>query len=54
VAHGRFVYPPPARVPPPVWAYDCVAERTHDGRPVKILTVVDEYARCSTGRSATR
>ena len=37
----------------PVWAYDCVAERTHDSRLVKILTVVDEYARCSTGRSAT-
>ena len=28
-----------------VWAYDCVAERTHDGRPLKILTVVDEYSR---------
>ena len=28
-----------------VWAYDFVADRTHDGRPLKILTVVDEYAR---------
>ncbi len=28
-----------------VWAYDFVAERTHDGRPVKILVVVDEYSR---------
>ena len=28
-----------------VWAYDFVAERTHDGRPVKILAVVDEYSR---------
>ncbi len=28
-----------------VWAYDFVAERTHDGRPLKILTVVDEYSR---------
>jgi putative transposase len=28
-----------------VWAYDFVAERTHDGRPVKLLTVVDEYSR---------
>ena len=26
-----------------VWAYDFVAERTQDGRPLKILTVVDEY-----------
>ena len=28
-----------------VWAYDFVAERTHDGRPLKILVVVDEYSR---------
>ena len=28
-----------------VWAYDFVAERTHDGRPLKILSVVDEYSR---------
>ena len=28
-----------------VWAYDFVSERTHDGRPLKLLTVVDEYTR---------
>ena len=28
-----------------VWAYDFVADRTHDGRPLKILTVIEEYAR---------
>jgi putative transposase len=28
-----------------VWAYDFVMERTRDGRPVKLLTVVDEYTR---------
>ena len=28
-----------------VWAYDFVADRTHDGQPLKILTVVDEYSR---------
>ena len=28
-----------------VWASDFVAERTHDSRPLKILTVVDEYSR---------
>jgi putative transposase len=28
-----------------VWAYDLMAERTHDGQPLKILTVVDEYSR---------
>ena len=28
-----------------VWAYDFVAEKTHDGRTLKLLTVVDEYTR---------
>ena len=28
-----------------VWAYDFVAARTHDGRPLKLLTLVDEYTR---------
>ena len=28
-----------------VWAYAFVAERTHDGRPLKTLTVVDKYSR---------
>ena len=28
-----------------VWSYDFVHERTHDGRPLKILTVIDEYTR---------
>jgi len=28
-----------------VWAYDFVMDRTHDGRPLKMLTVVDEYTR---------
>ena len=28
-----------------VWAYDFVADRTQDGRPLKMLTVVDEYTR---------
>ena len=28
-----------------VWAYDFVSCRTHDGRPLKILTVLDEYTR---------
>jgi putative transposase len=36
-----------------VWAYDFVSDRTHDGRPVKILAVVDEYSReCLTLRVA--
>ena len=28
-----------------VWSYDFMAERTHDGRPLKILTVIDEFTR---------
>ena len=28
-----------------VWAYDFVADRTHDGRPLKIRTIVEEYSR---------
>lgn len=28
-----------------VWAYDFVADRTHDGRAFRMLTVVDEYSR---------
>jgi len=28
-----------------VWSYDFVSDRTHDGRPIKILTVIDEYSR---------
>lgn len=28
-----------------VWAYDFMADRTHDGRQLKILTIVEEYSR---------
>jgi putative transposase len=28
-----------------VWSYDFVHERTHDGCPLKILTLIDEYTR---------
>jgi len=28
-----------------VWAYDFVAVRTHEGRPLRLLTIVDEYTR---------
>ncbi len=34
-----------AERPNHVWSYDLVAERTHEGRPLRILTVVDEYTR---------
>ena len=28
-----------------VWAYDFVFDRTHDGRALRLLTIVDEYTR---------
>ena len=28
-----------------IWSYDFVASRTHDGRPLRILTIIDEYTR---------
>jgi len=28
-----------------VWSYDFVADRTDDGRPIRMLTVIDEYSR---------
>ncbi len=28
-----------------VWSYDFVADRTHDGRPLRMLTMVDEHTR---------
>jgi putative transposase len=38
-----------------VWAYDFVSERTHDGRTLRLLTVVDEYSReCLAIRVARR
>ena len=28
-----------------VWSYDFVEDRTHDGRKIRMLTVIDEYSR---------
>ena len=28
-----------------VWSYDFVFARTHDGRPLRLLTLMDEYTR---------
>lgn len=28
-----------------VWSYDFVFDRTHDGRPIRMLTIVDEFTR---------
>ena len=37
-----------------VWAYDFVFDRTHNGRALKILTVVDEYTRQSVAVEVDR
>jgi len=34
-----------AEYPSHVWSYDFVLERTHDGRPLRMLVIVDEYTR---------
>ncbi len=34
-----------AEYPNHVWSYDFVMDRTRDGRPLKPLTVLDEYTR---------
>ena len=34
-----------AEYPNHVWSYDFVFDRTHDGRPIKMLTMIDEYTR---------
>lgn len=41
---GSCVRLRPSR-PNHVWAYDFVADRTHDGRSIRMLTVIDEYTR---------
>ncbi len=38
-----------------VWAYDLVAVRTHEGKPVRLLTVMDEFSReCLAIRAARK
>ena len=38
-----------------VWSYDFVAARTEDGRPLRSLTLIDEYTReCLTLKVARR
>jgi len=37
-----------------VWSYDFVHERTHDGRSLRILTVIDEYSRKSLATEVRR
>lgn len=44
-----------AEYPNHLWSYDFVFERTHDNKPLRILTIVDEYTReCLALRSARK
>ena len=38
-------YPVQATSPGHVWSWDFIMDRTTDGRPVKMLTMIDEYTR---------
>ncbi len=44
LANGSCVRKRPER-PNPVWSYDFVAERTHDGRPFRMLNILAAYTR---------
>ena len=38
-----------------VWSYDFVMDRTHDGRPIKILNIIDEYTKeCLVSHAARK
>jgi transposase InsO family protein len=44
----------PALRPGHIWSYDFVALRTQDGRPIRLLNVVDEYTRRGIGFEVAR
>ena len=33
-----------------VWSYDFLQERLHNGKKIRLLTVIDEYTRGGIGR----
>ena len=43
-----------AERPNPVWSDDCVRERTHDGRPLRLRTIVDEHTRACRSIAVAR
>lgn len=41
--------------PKHVWSYDFMQDRTHDGKPFRILNIIDEYSReCLLAKAARR
>ena len=41
-------------IPNDVWSYDFMSDVTRDGRPLRILNVVDEYTRVCVGCTVAR
>jgi putative transposase len=55
VAERRKLHPAAARTANHVWSYDFVQARTHEGRSLRLLTLIDEYTReCLAMRVARR
>lgn len=44
----------PARYRNHIWSYDFIKRRTSDGRPVRVLNVIDEFTRVGLGSHAAR
>lgn len=44
----------PPRYPNHVWSYDFISRRTADGRPLRVLNVMDEYTRVALGSHCAR
>lgn len=51
---GNSVWKLPAEHPDHVWAYDFVSDRTRDGRPIRILNIVDEFTRETVATAVER
>jgi putative transposase len=44
----------PARYRNHIWSYDFITRRTSDGKPVRVLNVIDEFPRLGLGSHAAR
>jgi putative transposase len=44
----------PPRYPNHIWTYDFIKRRTADGRPLRVLNVMDEYTRVALGSHCAR
>jgi putative transposase len=51
---ARAIWNLPAGRPNHVWSYDFMSGQTRDGRPIRILNVVDEYTRVALGSRVAR